>query len=275
MFLGQTVGRGRDPCPLPGSRQARGQGSVVVPTPGWPGRAPADRSPQGGEAAGGGRLLGLYVSRWASGRPDLGILFAQFPFSGLWNSAPAALPLWCPESVGPSREVGGGCRALGVCRPRSRSGWGLAISGWWCWCGMPGPGGASDPAAPPGLGDGRFPRWRRRGWSRPPRRPGRRGPGLGERVCTALPPAPAADVALGLVPCVQRPWGPLPKPARPGRVCAGPPDSAAGPARGRPRQRPKQRGWSPEPRAPSPGPRALCPSPRALCPRCPALRSRD
>lgn len=111
MFLGQTVGRGQDPCPLPGSRQARGQGSVVVPTPGWPGRAPADRSPQGGEAAGGGRLLGLYVSRWASGPAGFGDSFRTvsifWPLEQRPGGPPPLVPGVCGAQPGGRRGVQG------------------------------------------------------------------------------------------------------------------------------------------------------------------------
>lgn len=216
MFLGQMVGRGRDPCPLPGSHQDRGQGSVAVPTPGRPGLAPADRSPRGGEAEGGREGPWGFVSAGGlRARPDSGILFAQFSFSGLWNSAlgPGGLPLRCPAPAGPSLEAFRGSRVLGV-RPYDGVGVGVGQVG-----GSPRRTVTQDGSA----------RVECRHQAEPfdPQGPQASGTasshvggcvgglalpegllvgawGLGVSVCTALPTAPASDGALRLVPCAQR-----------------------------------------------------------------------
>lgn len=248
MFLGQTVGRGWDPCPLLGSRQARGQGSMAVPAQDGLAERPPTVHPEAGRPRAGGRAPGA-LCKPVGFRPGRiwGFFSHSFHFLA-FGTAPwalGALPLPCPAPAGPSGEAGLGCGALGVWRARSRSGWGLftevSDSGWWYQGGVRGPGRAPDPAAPPGLGDlGSHVRGGVGGLALPGGlRVGAQG--LGANVCPVLPPASASDVALGLEPRAQRPWGRPPKPpdlAESVRT----PDNSSGPARGRPLLCLRQRG---------------------------------
>lgn len=271
MFLGQTVGRGRDPCPLPGSRQARGQGSVVVPTPGWPGRAPADRSPQGGEAAGGGRLLGLYVSRWASGPAGFGDSFRTVSIfwpleqrpggppplvpgvcgaqpggrrggAGRWGSAgPAAGQV----GVSPSQDGGAGVECRGQAepptpqRPQASAMAGSHVGG-----------GVGGLALPGGLGVAA------RAWE-----------SESALRCPLRPPRMSLS---GWCPASKGPGDPSPNLPDLGESVRGPQIAQLG-LRGEGRASARSSAVG----APSPEPEPPSPSPRALCPRCPALRSRD
>lgn len=90
----------------------------MLPTPGRPGQGPADCSPPRREAAGGraGGLLGLYVSRWASGPAGFGDSFRTV--SIFWPleqrpepSGPSPSGAW--RLRGPAAEAGLGCGALG------------------------------------------------------------------------------------------------------------------------------------------------------------------
>lgn len=140
MFLGADGGK--RPRPLPPPRGHAGpvvRGPVVVPVPGQPGRAPADCSPRGGEAAGG--LLGLYVSWWAWGPAGFGDSFRTVSIFWPLELGPGPLgpsPSGARRLRGPAAEAGRGRGALGVWQARSSSTWGLPTedsdSEWWC-CG--------------------------------------------------------------------------------------------------------------------------------------------
>lgn len=144
----------------------------------------------------------------------MGILFAQFPFSGLWNGAlgTGALPLRCPAPVGPSLEQGWGAGRWGS------GGLGAGQVGVFSWRtviqnggAMLGCGGRGRPRPRPRGGAPRprrlqFPRLWRRGWSPPSGRAGRAwGLWAWEPASGCTTPTSACDVTLRLVPCAPGP----------------------------------------------------------------------
>ena len=82
-----------------------------MPVPGQPGRAPADCSPRGGEAAGG--LLGLYVSWWAWGPAGFGDSFRTVSIFWPLEQRPGPSgpsPSGARRLRGPAAEAGLGAR---------------------------------------------------------------------------------------------------------------------------------------------------------------------
>lgn len=233
------MGRGRDPFPSPGSRQALGQGvdGAANPRTAWPGARRLFAPEKGGR----GRAPGALCKPVGFGPGRIwGFFSHSFHFLAVGTAPRAlgALPLRCLAPAGPSRRgrpglrVVGGSGGLGV----GRLG-GLPTedgdSGWWCGTGEWWPGRAPDPQRPRASAAAGFPGRRRRGWSRPPRRAGRPSlPGRQQVPAPGCPTAPASDGARGLLPRAQRSWGPLLQPARPGGGNA-PRDSAVAPRAGK------------------------------------------
>ena len=124
------MGRGRDPFPSPGSRQALGQGvdGGANPRTAWPGARRLFAPGKGGRGRAGG-LLGLYVSRWASGPAGFGDSFRTV--SIFWPleqrpgpSGPSPSGAW--RLRGPAAEAGLGLRGVGGLAGSEQVGWGVS-----------------------------------------------------------------------------------------------------------------------------------------------------
>lgn len=210
MIKGQlNVSRGRrweeaeTPAPSPGSRQALGQGvgGGASPRTAWPWARRLFAPGRGGRGR-AGRLLGLYVSRWASGPAGFGDSFRTVSIFWPLDQRPrpsGPSPSGARRPRGPAAEAGLGLLGVGGLVGLEQWAWGLPTEGGdseWCHGGGEGwPGQGPRPSAPPGLGQtARFPRRLRHGWSRPPRSAGRprSATGVAEPESERLPSACAA-----------------------------------------------------------------------------------